>query len=334
MTVSVNHTAHYDAPHIPVMLNEVLETLAPQEGEIYVDATFGAGGYSQAMLNAADCRVIAIDRDPEAVEIGRQLEQRFSYRFHILLGCFSEVAALLHSLNIKQVNGIVFDLGVSSLQLDQPERGFSFRYDGPLDMRMGKAGPSAADYINTLSEAELADIFFEYGEERLSKKIAHRIVATRREHPFTRTSQLAELVRSIVPSSKQGIDPATRVFQALRIKVNGELSELEKALHAAEEILLPGGRLIVVSFHSLEDRCVKEFLREQSGSTPSASRHLPMDVKKAAAPTLQLLHRGVIQPSEEEIAKNPRSRSARLRAAIRTENPIKKDKKSHMRKRQ
>jgi 16S rRNA (cytosine1402-N4)-methyltransferase len=307
------------ALHAPVLLAETLAALAPRDEATYVDGTFGAGGYSRALLAAARCRVIAIDRDPAAVARGGALTAEFPGRFTVLEGRFGEMEVLLAPLAISAVAGIALDLGVSSPQLDDPARGFSFRGDGPLDMRMGRGGASAADLVNTLSESALANLIYIYGEERFARRVARAIVAARREAPLTRTAELARVVRAVVPASG-GVDPATRTFQALRIEVNDELGELERALLAAERLLAPGGRLAIVSFHSLEDRKVKDFLRERSAAAPKGSRHLP--ARPAAAASFRLLTRKPVTPGTAEIARNPRARSARLRAAERTAAPI------------
>ena len=298
--------------HIPVLLNEVVDALALRDGGRYLDGTFGAGGYPTAMLDRADCQVIAIDRDPDAIAAGRALAERYAPRLRLIEGRFGDMAELLSG---EEVDGVTLDLGVSSMQFDQAERGFSFRNSGPLDMRMEKNGPSAADLVNKTEEAELADIFWRYGEERKSRRVAHAIVERRREKHIETTGELAEIVRRAVgPSARDESDPATRAFQALRIAVNDELGELERGLAAAESVLAPGGRLAVVSFHSLEDRAVKEFVRARSGRTPSPSRHAPPRGEERAA-TLRDLSRKPVVPSEEEVSANPRSRSARLRVA-------------------
>ncbi len=307
-------------PHTPVMLNEVMEALSPRDGAIYVDATFGAGGYAEALLEAADCTVWGIDRDPETQAIGADLESRFRGRVTVLNGRFGDMVRLLTDVGVERIDGIALDLGVSSMQLDDPERGFSFRADGPLDMRMASSGMTAAEAVNRLTEKELADIIFRYGEERRSRRIARAIVETRRKTPITRTGKLAELVRRVVARSKNGIDPATRTFQALRIYVNDEMGELERGLNAAEILLRPGGRLTVVSFHSLEDRQVKEFLRGRSGAAAKPSRHLPPPAAETV-PTFKLPRRRVVKPTAAETEANPRARSARMRAAERTETP-------------
>ena len=306
--------------HIPVLLDQVVLALVPAAGELYVDGTFGRGGYTRALLNAAPCRVVGIDRDPVAIEAGRVLEQSTGGRLSLVQGRFGDMESLVHAAGIDRVDGVVLDIGVSSPQIDDPERGFSFRFDGPLDMRMGGDGPSAADIVNTLSEAALADIIFRFGEERLSRRVARAIVAARLEAPITRTAVLARVVRGVVPSSRDGIDPATRTFQALRIHVNDELGELARGLGAAETLLNAGGRLAVVSFHSLEDRVVKNFLRERSGNMPSGSRHLPVS-GGTRRPSFTLIARKAIVADEAECRANPRARSAKLRVAARTDAP-------------
>jgi 16S rRNA (cytosine1402-N4)-methyltransferase len=308
------------AGHAPVLLDAVLAILAPREGAVYVDATFGTGGYSIALLAVARCRVFGIDRDPDAARRGRFLAEHYGGGLTIIEGRFGEMAGLIAPFVPGPIAGIVFDLGVSSAQLDAPERGFSFRYDGPLDMRMSPEGPSAADLVATLSEAELARLIRDYGEERLARRVARAIKAAQRRRPVRRTFELAQIVRSVVPKSEPGRDPATRTFQALRIAVNDELGELDRGLAAAEELLMPGGRLAVVSFHSLEDRRVKQFLRQRGGWAPRASRHAPGAVP-APAPSFEALGRGAVRPDAGEIARNSRARSARLRAAQRTAAP-------------
>lgn len=317
--------------HTPVMLREVLEILAPRDGGIYLDGTFGAGGYSFALLEAADCRVWAIDRDPTAVALGEVAAARYDGRLTLLHGRFGEMDRLMRAVDCPAVDGIALDLGVSSRQLDDPRRGFSFRADGPLDMRMA-AGPedegqeapemTAAEAVNSLPEADLADIIWRYGEERRARQVARAIVERRRAQPIERTLELAEVVRRVVRRSPDGIDPATRTFQALRIYVNDELGELERGLEAAEQLLLPGANLAVVSFQSLEDRAVKTFLMTRSGRQPGRSRHLPqLDASHRPAPTFETTTRGARRPSESERSANPRARSARLRAARRTAAP-------------
>jgi 16S rRNA (cytosine1402-N4)-methyltransferase len=305
--------------HAPVLLDEAIAALAPRAEATYVDGTFGAGGYSRALLAAANCRVIAIDRDPAAIALGGELARANPGRFTVVEGRFGDMEALLAALGVSTVAGIALDLGVSSPQLDDPQRGFSFRADGPLDMRMGREGASAADLVNTLSESALANLIYIYGEERFARRVARAIVAARREAPLTRTAELARIVRAAVPVSGT-IDPATRTFQALRMEVNDELGELERALLAAERLLAPGGRLVIVAFQSLEDRKVKDFLRQRSAAAPHGSRHRP--ALPARAPSFRLIARKPMMPGAAEIAGNPRARSARLRAAERTEAPV------------
>jgi 16S rRNA (cytosine1402-N4)-methyltransferase len=308
------------AGHVPVLLDAVLATLAPRADAVYVDGTFGGGGYSEAVLTAARCRVFAIDRDPDAVRRGRALAERHGGRLSILEGRFGDMAGLLAPVNTDPIAGIALDLGVSSTQLDTAERGFSFRLDGPLDMRMSGEGQSAADLVASLPEPQLAELIRAFGEERFARRIARAIASARQLRPIRRTTELADIVRAAIPKSEPGQDPATRTFQALRIAVNDELGELDRGLAAAEQLLAPGGRLALVSFHSLEDRRVKEFLRRRSDAAPRASRHQPI---RAGAPTpsFKLLSRRAVKPSAAEIAHNPRARAARLRAAERTAAP-------------
>ncbi len=318
MTLPRNVSPAAAAGHTPVMLQQVLAALAPRDGAIFVDATFGAGGYSRALLDAADCVVWAIDRDPDAVERGEVLAEQYGGRLTLVAGRLGDADTLLGDRGVTTVDGVAFDLGVSSMQIDQAERGFSFRFDGPLDMRMEKAGPSAADAVNTMERDALADIIHRYGEERRARRIARAIVTARAEAPITRTLQLAEIIRRACPRARRdAIDPATRTFQALRIHVNDELGELARGLSAAETLMCPGGRLAVVSFHSLEDRAVKTFLQARSGQRPRGSRHMP-EAAAGYAPSFTLLSRGAARPDDAEIAGNPRARSARLRTAERT----------------
>lgn len=301
--------------HVPVMAREVVEALNPRDGGRYVDGTFGGGGYTTRLLDQANCEVIAIDRDPDAVAAGQALAERYAPRLRLIEGRFGDMAELLSAEGVSEVDGVALDLGVSSMQFDQAARGFSFRASGPLDMRMEKRGPSAADLVNEADEADLADIFWRYGEERKSRRVARAIVERRREKRIETTAELAEIVRRAVgPSARDESDPATRTFQALRIAVNDELGELERGLAAAESVLAPGGRLAVVSFHSLEDRAVKEFVRARAGRAPSPSRHLPL-TGTVPAPAFRDLTRRPIVPSDDEVAANPRARSARLRVA-------------------
>ncbi len=307
--------------HIPVLLDDVVDVLVPRDGAVYVDATFGAGGYSRALLEAADCTVWGIDRDPDAADAGNEMAAGYGNRLTVLNGRFGDMRELLSGVGVTQVDGIALDLGVSSMQIDDPARGFSFRFDGPLDMRMEKDGMSAADAVNKLAEKELADIIYRYGEERASRKIARAIVELREQSPITRTGQLAELVRRVVRRSKDGIDPATRTFQALRIYVNEELAELDRGLAAAAALLREGGRLAAVSFHSLEDRRLKTFFQERSGAGPQPSRHMPVKGDDTAN-IFEVPERRGRTPSDAEIDRNPRARSARLRWGIRTAAPL------------
>ncbi len=303
--------------HVPVMLPEVLAALAPRDGGAYLDGTFGGGGYAAAILEAASCTLWAIDRDPAAIARGAALAARYPDWLHLVQGRFGNMLALLAECCVTALDGIVLDLGVSSFQIDDPARGFSFRADGPLDMRMGNAGPTAADLVNGLPEAELADTLFELGEERLSRRIARAIVAARAEAPISTTAQLAGIIRGVVPPDRSGIDPATRSFQALRIRVNDELGEIERALTQAAALLAPGGRLVAVSFHSLEDRIVKRFMLGAAGREPLPSRHDPRGLANRPAPDYALLTPKAQRPGETELRANPRSRSARLRALAR-----------------
>ena len=307
--------------HAPVLLDEVLAALRPADGEIHVDGTFGAGGYARGLLEAAACRVYGLDRDPRAVAIGRRMAEEFPGRLVVLAGCFADMESLLAEQGVPAVDGVALDLGVSSLQLDDPERGFSFLRDGPLDMRMGGEGPSAADVVNRTAEAALADIIYRYGEERRSRAVARAIVAARARAPIERTRQLADIVAGVV-RGRPGHHPATRTFQALRIYVNAELDQLERGLAAAERLLRPEGRLAVVSFHSLEDRATKQFLAQRTGIGPRPSRHAPPPPRgDGRVPSFRFLFRGARRPGANEVAANPRARSARLRAAVRTAAP-------------
>ncbi|MBN9535630.1 MAG: 16S rRNA (cytosine(1402)-N(4))-methyltransferase RsmH [Alphaproteobacteria bacterium] len=306
---------HISTRHVPVMAREVVDALQPRAGGRYLDGTFGAGGYTTAMLDRADCQVIAIDRDPDAIAAGQALAERYAPRLRLIEGRFGDMAELLQAEGVDEVDGVALDLGVSSMQFDQADRGFSFRASGPLDMRMEKSGASAADLVNESEEGELADIIWRYGEERRSRRVARAIVEARRTKRIDTTGELAEIVRRAVgPQGRDESDPATRTFQALRIAVNDELGELERGLAAAEQVLAPGGRLAVVSFHSLEDRAVKEFVRARAGRTPGPSRHAPPSTAGHAT-TLRDLSRKPVLPSEAEVAANPRARSARLRVA-------------------
>ncbi|MBZ6075216.1 16S rRNA (cytosine(1402)-N(4))-methyltransferase RsmH [Microvirga puerhi] len=308
------------ARHVPVLLEEVCTALEAEQAGTYMDGTFGAGGYTRAILEAnSHNTVIAIDRDPDAISGGAALVSRMKGRLTLVQGRFGQLDEIAQAQGHEHVDGVVLDIGVSSMQLDEAERGFSFRSNGPLDMRMERDGPSAADLVNESSEAELADIFYHYGEERRARAVARAIVEVRRRQTFETTGQLADLVASLIRQEPGGIHPATRVFQGLRIAVNDELGELVRALHAAERILRPGGRLAVVTFHSLEDRIVKQFFAVRTGRSPGSSRHLPGHV--APKPTFEPITRGPVAPSDEEVARNPRARSAKLRAGRRTETP-------------
>jgi 16S rRNA (cytosine1402-N4)-methyltransferase len=306
--------------HLPVMLAEVLATLAPRDDAAYLDCTFGGGGYAAAILEAAPrCTLYAMDRDPDAIARGAALAARHAPRLQLIETRFGDMLEALSARGVTALDGVVMDLGVSSFQLDEAERGFSFRADGPLDMRMEKRGPTAADLVNTLPEAELADILFRLGEERFSRRIARAIVARRAEQRFETTGELAALVRSKVPRDPSGIDGATRSFQALRLAVNDELGEVERGLAAAAQLLAPGGRLVVVAFHSLEDRIAKRFMAEAAGRGTGASRHDPGALAARAAPRFRLLTPRALRPAEAETRGNPRARSARLRALERLE---------------
>ena len=310
------------ARHIPVLLDEVVAALKPGDGEIFIDGTFGAGGYTTAILDAADTRVIAIDQDPDALSNGAGLVQQYAPRLTLAEGRFGDLDRIAAEAGAETVDGIVLDIGVSSMQLDEAGRGFSFQADGPLDMRMSQSGPSAADVIREAPEEVLADIFYQLGEERRSRAIARAIGKTRTTGEIATTRQLADLVqRTLGRPRREDLDPATRTFQALRIYVNDELGQLVDALAAAERCLKPGGRLVVVTFHSLEDRIVKRYLAEAGGRIPSGSRHLPPAAGTDAAPRFRIVNQRPLTPLPKEIAANPRARSARLRAAERTSAP-------------
>jgi len=309
--------------HMPVLLSEVLAALDPRPHETYIDATFGAGGYTRAILSAADCRVLAFDRDPRAIADGAVLVAEYRPRLTLIERPFGELDEAARDVGFDAVDGIVLDIGVSSMQLDEPERGFSFQHDGPLDMRMSRAGPSAADIVNSFEEDQIADIVYTFGEERRSRAIARAIVRQRAERPLTRTRELADLVLRVFHGRKEeGRHPATRTFQALRIFVNDELGELERGLAASERILKPGGRLVVVTFHSLEDRIVKRFVSERAGKVDHGSRHLPQRSIQESQPSFRIINSRPLTPQKGELDVNPRARSARLRAAIRTEAPV------------
>jgi 16S rRNA (cytosine1402-N4)-methyltransferase len=309
-------------PHVPVLIDEVMAALQPGPGDLLVDATFGSGGYTRRLLDKG-ATVHAFDRDPDAIAAGAANRQDWPEldemppRLVLHHRRFSEMITALAGAGVSRVDGICMDIGVSSMQLDQPARGFAFAADGPLDMRMGRDGPSAADFVNTAPEAEIADVIYRFGEERQSRRVARAIVAAR---PLATTGELARTVRKALgyrPGAPK--DPATRSFQAIRIHVNAELEELETGLFAAERLLTRGGRLAVVTFHSLEDRIVKRFLREAGGASAAGSRHLPAAAQETSATFDEIRKPG--RPSDAEIARNPRARSATLRSARRTDAP-------------
>ncbi len=304
-------------PHTPVLLKEVLQYLSPTDGEIYVDGTFGAGGYTKAILDSANCNVYAIDCDPNVLPTANKLAEEYKGRFNFLQGKFSRMADLLEQEGIKGVNGVVLDIGISSMQVDEAERGFSFMREGPLDMRMSQDGMDAATFINNAEEKELANTIYRYGGEKKSRYIAKAILQAREKSPISTTTEFAKIVRDAIHGKKEKIDQATRTFQAIRIWVNDELGELSRALEAAMKILLPGGRLVVVSFHSLEDSIIKEFLNEKSGKNDGVSRHVLVFHNEKPKLDFELITRKVVIPSEEETNNNPRARSAKLRAAKR-----------------
>ena len=310
------------ARHIPVMLSEVLAALDPKDGEIILDGTFGAGGYSAAILERANCKIIAIDRDPEAFRLSGELAEQYPGRLMAVLGRYSEMEQIAAGEGFTAVDGVALDLGVSSMQLDEPARGFSFMQEGPLDMRMGEGGPSASDLVNTMDERDLAEIIFKLGEERRARAIAKAIVARRAERPIATTGELADLVAKVLGRKRDDPKhPATRTFQGLRLYLNEELDELARGLAAAERLLRARGRLAVVTFHSLEDRIAKRFFLSRSTPPPRASRHLPEAGGEILPPSFRLLNRRPLEPNQAEIRRNPRARSARLRAAERTEAP-------------
>ena len=303
--------------HIPVLLDEVVAALSPLAGEVHIDGTFGAGGYTRAIL-ATGARVIAIDQDPDAIKDGQALVAEASGQLSLVSGRFSELDRAASALGFATVDGVTLDIGVSSMQLDQAERGFAFAKDGPLDMRMAQSGETAAEWIDRASDEEIADTLYLYGEERQSRRVARAIVAAR---PLTRTGELANVVRRALgyhPGAPK--DPATRSFQAIRIRINDELGELERGLEAAERILAPGGRIAIVSFQSLEDRIVKQFMKVRSGGMGAGSRHLPPQASAGPAPTFSHVGKAV-RPGRAELERNPRARSATLRTAIRTAAP-------------
>ncbi|GBE42075.1 MAG TPA: 16S rRNA (cytosine(1402)-N(4))-methyltransferase RsmH [Rhizobiales bacterium] len=308
--------------HVPVLLPEIIDALAPRENGTYIDGTFGAGGYTRALLESAECIVLAIDKDPEAISAGRGLEAESGGRLTLVQGAFGDMADIAAANGISRADGIALDLGVSSMQLDQGMRGFSFQSDGPLDMRMSQAGPSAADAVNSLAERDLARVIRVLGEERRARAIARAIVAAREERPIARTGELADIVTRVLGRRHDDKKhPATRTFQALRLYVNGELDELVAGLLAAERLLGEGGRLVVVTFHSLEDRIVKRFLAARAGKAARPSRHAPVSAAPERQPSFALLHRRAVTPGADEIKRNPRARSARMRAGVRMGTP-------------
>ena len=303
-------------PHNPVLLAEVISALAPKAGGVYVDATFGGGGYSRAILAAADCQVVGIDRDPDAIAAGQDMVRASGGRLRLCHGRFSQLQAILASQAIASIDGIVFDFGASTAQLTDPARGFSFKHDGPLDMRMEKHGQEmdAAHFINTAAESDLADALWQLGEEKAARRIAGAIAIARTTRPITTTGELAHIVRRAIGKTTAKIDPATRSFQAIRLYINDELGEIRHALPQALSCLRPHGRMLCVSFHSLEDKIVKEFLREVAGTLARPSRHQPLPpATDASKPRLRLITKKPIRPSAIEVAANPRARSARLR---------------------
>jgi len=315
--------------HVPVMLAEVMAALAPTDRKIYVDATYGDGGYSRGILNSAECNVVALDRDPQAAARARQEAAEWNRRLIVVEGRFGEMDSLLRAQGFPSgaIGGVAMDLGASSLQLGDPARGFSFSVDGPLDMRMSRQGPTAADVVNSMAERNFAEMLSRLGGERYARRIAGVVAEARTRAPIGRTKQLADLVARVVPKERRtsrgavSIHPATRTFQALRIYVNDEIGELRRGLAAAEGVLSPDGRLAVVSFHSVEDREVKQFLNRRSNRAPKASRHAPPAVNGSRPPSFRLERRTVARPSAAEVEVNPRARSARLRWAIRTDAP-------------
>lgn len=315
------------ARHIPVLLREVLDAISPTDGGLYVDGTFGAGGYARGVLDTPGTKLLAIDRDPDAIAAGQAMAAEYNGRLTLLHGPFADMQRLLEEAGVTQVDAVMLDLGVSSMQIDEADRGFSFMQEGPLDMRMSQQGISAADVVNSAEEGDLADILFILGEEKRSRAIAKAIVAAREETPIETTAMLAGIISGVLGRKPgQKIHPATRSFQALRLYVNGELQQLAEGLSAAENLLKEDGRLAVVTFHSLEDRIVKRFLQARSGKTSRPSRHMPDAGDSGPEPSFKLLSRRPIAPGEEEISTNPRARSAKLRVGVRTRaEPFSKD---------
>ena len=310
-----------DTVHIPVLLSEVADAVATQDGDVIVDGTFGGGGYARALLRRARCSLFGIDRDPAAIERGKEFVREFPGRLTLINGPFGSMQDLLAGHDVDAVDAIVLDLGVSSFQLEEAERGFSFQNDGPLDMRMGATGISAAGVVNSYTEQQLAGIFYVYGEEERSHAVARAIVAARVKAPITRTLELANICARAIGRWGNGIHPATKTFQALRIYVNDELGELARALAAAEHLLKPGGRLAVVSFHSLEDRMVKRFFTERAGRVSHGSRHMPVAPVAERSASFTVQAKKAVTAGKAELARNPRARSAKLRWAVRTGAP-------------
>jgi len=307
-------------PHVPVMLNEVLIALNPVDGGCYVDGTFGAGGYTKAVLDSADCQVHGFDRDPAAIKAGETLAAKYPGRLHLHQALFGDMEAVLERAGVSEVDGVALDVGVSSMQLDQAERGFSFLNDGPLDMRMGSEGESAAEFVNGAPEAKIAQVLKEYGEERQARRIARAISVARKDTQFETTADLVRVVERVLGSAdRHKLHPATRTFQAIRIYINSELEQLVRGLAAAEKLLRPAGRLVVVAFHSLEDRIVKRFFAQRSGGMGRPSRHVPLETDTSIDPSFETLSRRARVASDDEVAANPRARSAKMRSAIRTE---------------
>jgi 16S rRNA (cytosine1402-N4)-methyltransferase len=302
--------------HVPVMLREVLNYLKPVDGDIILDCTFGAGGYSTAILEMSDCKIIGVDQDPTVESFVKQLKNKYQNRFDFINSNFAEIFS---KLSDSKFNGIVMDLGVSSMQLDSAERGFSFSHDGPLDMRMNNSGTSAAEFINSVDEKELADIIYKYGDEVQSRRIAKKIVLERTVEPILTTHRLAQIVRSAIGFRKGKIDSSTKTFQAIRIYINNELGQLENFLEKISSILLPGGRLVFVSFHSLEDSLIKHFLKNNSSKTVTQSKYSKKQIELEEGKWLKILTKKPISPADDELRLNPRSRSAKLRAAIKIE---------------
>ena len=309
-------SAAENRPHISVLLDEAINYLSPKDGGVYVDGTFGAGGHTRAILQAADCSVYAIDRDDSVKKFVAELKEEFGDRITFIQGCFGDMEELLRENGVDKVDGILLDIGVSSMQIDTPMRGFSFSHDGPLDMRMGSEGESAADFVNNYEEEEIANVIYKYGDERKSRAIARLIVKAREEDgPIMTTERLAGIVKRAVRSYNDKINPATRTFQALRMWVNDELGELEKGLEASKNMLKIGGRVVIVTFHSGEDSIVKQFFNDLCGKGAGVSRYQPLPTQDLSAPIFKLVTRKAIKPSDDEVNDNIRARSAKIRAA-------------------